>query len=42
MNEYEGGIAYRRDSGPERRLYIIILAPYQVCITPRRTERRPP
>lgn len=34
-NEYEGGrYAYRGDSGPEPRLYII-LTPYQVYITPR-------
>lgn len=41
-NEYEGGrYAYRGDSGPEPRLYII-LTPYQVYITPRHMGRRPP
>jgi len=40
-NEYEGGITYHGDSGSKPRLYII-LAPYQVYITPRHIGHRPP
>lgn len=40
-NEYEGSITYHGDSDPEPRLYII-LTPYQVYITPRRTGASSP
>lgn len=40
-NDYEGGITYREDSGPEPKLYII-LAPYQIRVSLSRTRASSP